>query len=403
MARSERRRSCSRGTKSALAALALLACATPPAHAQTVADTVTFLMTNQSVSTGSVARDQAAAQAASDAIGRALLGSLATLPVSNSTGSFTYRLNPELGTVERADRTFGPFFVERALTIGRNQASAGVTFQHLALSSLDGQSLTDGTLVTTANQFTDEAAPFDVDRLRLNITADVATLYGAIGITDRLDIGGALPLVSLRVDGSRTNSYRGRDFEQAKASATAVGAADALVRMKYMWVDSDGARLSTAADVRLPTGKEEDLLGSGSVAVRFSGLASLDRGMWSAHANAGVSFGGFAREISYGAAIAVAATRRVTVSGELVARRTDGIGTLIMATAPHPQLADVETIRLTTDRSTHTALSFVPGFKWNVSDTWVLLANVAVPLTHTGLTSPAAPFVGLDYAFGSIF
>ena len=90
----------------------------------TVADTLTFLMTNQSVATGSVARDQAAAQAASNTIRRALLSSLATLPVTSSTGSFTYHLNPELGTAERADRTFGPFFVERALTIGRNQASA---------------------------------------------------------------------------------------------------------------------------------------------------------------------------------------------------------------------------------------------------------------------------------------
>src|SRR5690349_17440875 len=95
-----------------------LMCAAAPGHAQAVSDVLQFLVTNQSIATGSVARDQAAAQAASDAISRALLTSLATLPVSTSSGAFVYKLNPELGTVERASGTFGPFFVERALTAG---------------------------------------------------------------------------------------------------------------------------------------------------------------------------------------------------------------------------------------------------------------------------------------------
>jgi hypothetical protein len=387
-----------------LAAVAALVLFAPAAGAQsTVTDTVRFLMTNQSVATGSVARDQAAADAASGTLARALLANLATLPVTSSTGSFTYRLNPELGTVERADRTFGPFFVERALTVGRNQFSAGITIQHLDLTSIDGRSLTDGSLVTTANQFTDETAPFDVDRLRLDITADVATLYGAYGITDRLDVAAALPLVSLRISGSRVNTYRGRAFEQAKASATAVGAADAVLRVKYLWAERGGARFATAADVRLPTGREQDLLGAGSASIRLSGLGSLDRGSWSAHANVGASAGGFARELTYGGAFAVAAGTRLTLSGEVLGRLSDGVGALTTTTAPHPLLADVETIRLSADRSWRNAVSVVPGLKWNVTSTWVLLANVAVPVTNAGLTAPATPFVGLDYAFGSIF
>src|SRR5581483_7198710 len=107
-------------------------------------------------------RDRAAALATSTTISRALLANLATLPVATSSGGFVYRLNPELGTVERASESFGPFFVERALTAGRHQVSLGVTFQQLHFTSLDGHNLRDGTRVTTANQFSDEAAPFDV-------------------------------------------------------------------------------------------------------------------------------------------------------------------------------------------------------------------------------------------------
>jgi hypothetical protein len=376
---------------------------TGPAAAQTVSDTLTFLVTNQSVSTGSAARDQAAADAASRAIGSALLASLATLPVTSSAGSFTYRLNPELGTVERADKTFGPFFVERALTIGKNQASGGITFQHLELKSLDGHDLRNGSLVTTANQFTDESAPFDEDRLRLNIAADVATLYGVFGITDRLDIGAALPLVSLRIEGERVDTYRGTAFQEASASATAVGAADAAVRVKYLWTESGGRRFATVADLRLPTGRKDDLLGAGSASLHVSGLGSFDGGWWSVHANAGVSVGGFAREASYGGALAVAANQRLTISSELIGRAMDGVGQLTTVTAPHPVLAGVNTLRLSSDSSWRQIVVFVPGLKWNIRDTWVLLANVALPVTHAGLTAPATPFVGIDYAFGSVF
>src|SRR4051794_30371965 len=96
------------------------------ASAQSVTDVLTFLMTNQSVSTGSVERDREAAQATSVTISRALAASLATLPVTSSSSAFTYRLNPELGTVERATQSFGPFFTERAVTAGRGQASFGL-------------------------------------------------------------------------------------------------------------------------------------------------------------------------------------------------------------------------------------------------------------------------------------
>src|SRR5882724_11610204 len=150
-------------------AIAATITASSSARAQSVTDVLTFLVTNQSVSTGSVERDRAAAQATSTTISRALAASLATLPVTSSSGAFVYRLNPELGTVERATQSFGPFFTERALSAGRHQASFGLTFQQLPFSSLDGRNLRDGSLVTTANQFTDETAPFDVDRLTLNI------------------------------------------------------------------------------------------------------------------------------------------------------------------------------------------------------------------------------------------
>jgi len=371
----------------------------PPAHAQTVSDVLQFLVTNVSVQTGDFDRDRAAAQMTSETISNALLTRLATLPVTTSSSSFIYRLNPTLGTPERATASFGPVFIERASTSGARQASLGFTFQHLHFTSLDGRTLRDGSLVTTANQFADETAPFDVDQLTLNIDASIATLYGTYGLTDWLEIGFAAPTITLHLGGSRINTYRSQTFTQATASSTAVGLADITVRGKVLVYDEEGSQLAVGALVRLPTGREEDLLGAGTTSMKLSAIGSLEGPVVSTHLNAGFSFGGVGREFDYGAAVALATAPRVTVSGELVGRWGETGGDIVPSVAAHPRLAGVRTSRLVPGSPQTNLLSVVPGMKWNVGDTWVVIANVAVPLTKAGLTSPVTPFVGLDYTF----
>jgi hypothetical protein len=385
-------------TSSVLLAAALLW--PPAARAQTVSSVLTFLLQNQSVQTSSPERDLAAAQATADTISRALLANLATLPVPSSSGGFSYRLNPELGTVERSTESFGPFFVERAQTAGRGQVSFGITFEHLHFTSLDGRNLRDGTLVTTANQFADEAAPFDVDRLTLNLDASVATVYANVGVTDRLEVGVAAPFVRLDLTGSRIDTYRGRVFTDATGTATTSGIADIVARAKFTLYHADGDGVAAAVDVRLPTGRQEDLLGAGSTAVKMSGIGSIERGPVAAHANGGVSVGGLATEFSYNGALEVAATPRATIIGELLGRTIDSPGHIIETSAPNTLIPGVRALRLSPDTSMLHILTLVPGFKWNLSSTWVLAGNVSIPLTNGGLNAPFTPFVGLDYTVG---
>jgi hypothetical protein len=206
--------------------------------------------------------------------------------------------------------------------------------------------------------------------------------------------------VRLQLDGSRLNIYRGRTFTAATASATAMGFADLVVRTKYTFYKEEGQGLAAAVDVRLPTGREQDLLGAGSTSVRFSGIGSVESGSVSAHGNAGASVGGLAREFNYGAALGVAATSRLTVSGELLGRWIDTPSGIVPVSSANPNIAGVETIRLLPGSTGIHLVTVVPGVKWNLSQTWVLAANASIPLTNAGLTAPFTPFVGLDYAFG---
>ena len=105
--------------------------------------------------------------------------------------------------------SFGSFFTERSLTAGRGQSAIGVNFRTTGYRRLDGRELRDGTFLTTANQFRDEAQPFDEETLTLELASSVLTFTGTFGVTDRLDVSAAVPLVTLSMSGSRVNTYRG--------------------------------------------------------------------------------------------------------------------------------------------------------------------------------------------------
>src|SRR5687768_13944609 len=148
-----------------ISTLIVLAIFGAPAHApaQSVKDTLSFLLTNRSIPTADAALDEAAAAATRDAITQFLLLEVATLPSLSSSTGFIYRADPELGgAVVRATESFGPSFVERSLTIGTIKPAFGLAFQETTFNRIDGRSLSDGTLVATASRLTGQAVPFDV-------------------------------------------------------------------------------------------------------------------------------------------------------------------------------------------------------------------------------------------------
>jgi len=380
---------------------ALLALATAaPARAQsTPSDIISFLVTNQFVSTGEIEKDKAAAAATRDTIARALLVNLASAPIATSSSGFVYRLDPELGTMTRVSESFGTFFVERAATGGRGHLSLGASATSASYDELDGLHLRDGTLVTTGNQFTDEPAPFEVESLTLRIRTNTLTMFGSYGVTDRLEIGGAVPLVQLHLEGSRTDVYHGQTFVQASGKADASGIADVAVRAKYALVNTREGAFGVAAEWRLPTGKAEDLLGAGKSAVRLLALGSVEGTRVSVHGNAGIVRGGVSDEMTAAGAITVAVSPRVTATGETLFRRLSDLHSIVSVSQPHPTIVGVDTLRLLPGDQVAMLSSLVTGAKWNVTGTFVLSGQVQWRLGHDGLTAAWAPTVSFDYLF----
>jgi hypothetical protein len=390
----------------AIAITAQLAVSPSTAAAQesvrSVRDVLSFLLTNVSIPTLDFEKDAEATAATRDTISRALLNELTTLPISTSSSGFTYLFDPTLGTVGRASNSFGPFFVERALTSGRNQLSFGAAFRYSQFDQLDGRDLRSGTFVTTANRFRDEAQPFDVETLELRIDTRTVTAFANYGVTDRFDIGAAVPIVSMNLSGERVNTYRGQTLIQAQATAVTSGVADVAITARAHLLGGGASGLAAGAEIRLPTGREEDLLGSGELAVRLLGIASFEGTHAAAHVNGGYWFGGISREGSYSGAVTVAASSRVTLVGELLGRWIEGFGEIAEVSAPHPRSVGVETIRLLpVDTGSRTMTNIaVAGIKWNVGDRWLVNSNVLIPVTNRGLRARVIPTIGLDYSFG---
>ena len=382
-----------------LLGLGFWACASVARAQETVGDVVNFLVTNRAVQTDDFQRDRAAADAASGAITRALLLNLTSMPLVSSSSGFLYRFNPALGTVERATESFGGFFVERALTPGAGRASFGVSAYTSGFNRLGSLNLRDGSMLTVANQFRDEAAPFDTESLTLQVRSSTMTIFGSVGITEDFEIGGALPLMQLTLDGERLNNYRGTPTVQAVGEASASGIGDVALRAKYTVASSSTAALAAAAELRLPTGDETNLLGSGAATYRFVGIGSVESGRFALHGNAGFVFGGVSDEINFAGAASFAVDPRVTLSGEVLVRQVQDLGEVQLASEPHPSISGVDTQRLVAGVPGITVANAVAGFKWNVARAVVLGAHVSFPLVRRGLTAPITPSLLFEYGF----
>ena len=247
---------------------------------------------------------------------------LATFPIGSSSGGFTYTFNPSLGTFSRSSESFGPLFAERALTIGRDRGSLGVGFQRSTYDTFEGKNLrqreivfhvehidccgaTQGGVAVGDGTRLNPAFEGDIieTALALRLTTETVVFYGTYGVTDRLDFGVAVPLVSIDMDASirarierlataanpDTHAFDGDNPDEHifADSGSATGIGDIVVRAKYNFFRARGGGLAAAVDVRTPTGDESNLLGTGGVQTKVYGIASVAFGKLSPHVNAG--------------------------------------------------------------------------------------------------------------------
>ncbi len=370
-----------------------------PAAAQSLVTQLGTLLTEQRPTAPAFVPDTTAAAATAATVAGLLSVELSTLPLATSSGGFVYRLNPSLGLVERASDGFGPFFSERLLRNGRRQTSIGLNLQTAHFSSLQGANLAAGTFPTNAARLTGAARAFSVDTLSLALDSRSVTGSVSYGVTDRLAVAAAIPILHVRFSGRRERTVNGQTTLMSAHAGSTTGLGDVLVQGRYVLAGESARGVSVGTDARLPTGRAEDLRGSGHAALRLVGIGSWEAHQLALHGNAGVGVGGASREVFWSTATTFAATPRVSVIAEIMGRRLSALRLVQDVYEPHPLVAGVETMRwLPAGAGVHT-LFVVTGAKWNPVSTWLVNPNVLIRVTDAGLRARVAPAVSLDYVF----
>lgn len=233
------------------------------------------------------------------------------------------------GSSEFGMRGSGSSWVELPSTLGRGRVT--FTFGHEAVEfgSIDSANLR-GTNLALWTAHDDCCAPigsslnpeFERDLLEQRFVVDVDrhtyAFFGAIGVTDRLDVGIMVPIVTVRLDArvtsriirtSTADTY-GYGFQTPGGAAVPVphaydaieianrttyhrgeqrGLGDVLVKAKYRIAGaSDGIAVSLGASV--PSGNPDRLLGAGTFRGDASLLMSGSKGRFSPHVNVGYTF-----------------------------------------------------------------------------------------------------------------
>lgn len=339
-------------------------------------------------------------------LGSAITSNAGQFSFNSAITGFTFDI--ERGVPVRTTDSLGPILAERAETIGANKISIAAAYSRIAFTRFEGTDLDDLSLVFTHDDVNGDGvlgpatAPFsfELDQIQvdidLDLTQDVLAFFATYGITSAWDVGIVVPLIrsSARAEANATiirNSPisnfvhnfdpAGEDQPRSVIDRDAAGVGDVILRTKYHFLrdPEDWPEMAVVGRVKLPTGDEDDLLGTGETDVLGLLVASKTFGQVTPHLNLGyeVSTESELSNVRYVAGFDFAAHEKLTLAFGVLGRwepAGDDIG---------DHLVDL-----------------AMGVKWNPVADLILSANLQVPLNwNEGLRPTAVGTLGIEWPF----
>ena len=365
--------------------------------------------------------------------GTALTGQIVSLPLPAPASGFTYQFDPGLGVFTRSTSSFGPILAERADTIGARRVSIGFAYQRLAFDSIENIDLQSVPAVFTHDNAELRGGREDVITTVNSIDSEVSRSAAFItyGVTNDLDVSIAVPYITtdivvtsdatVRRIGTTTpeihffravdDSIGDRRIYTAFGHASGIG--DITIRMKQAIKKSPKNGIALGIDLRLPTGDENNLLGTGAPAVQPFAAWSATYGTFAPHINLGYQWNGsstLAGDIEAGVSedlpdVAVYALGAVVAIHPRVTLALDVLGRYIID-SPRVRLEDFVALdghsvypNIAFDTGSINELSSAVGLKINVAGRLLLNTNLLMRLNSGGLRDKISPLVGVEYAF----
>jgi hypothetical protein len=359
-------------------------------------------------------RFQASSLQGFDQLNSQLTSAIGVPSFNSSVTGFTFDI--ERGVPVRTTESLGTLLTERATTLGARKLDLTFTYTRVNFTKLQGKDLKDLELVflrgdANGNGIRDTSGPFsfesDVIRARLSVdlTEDIFALIATYGLTSEWDVGFVVPVTHIRLiakahaaifdqfgnpGGTKFGDIPinrfGPNSSQPDASGGGdeTGLGDIILRTKYNFLrhyDDLIPDMAFLVELKLPTGDEERLLGTGGTNVTGLLVASRTYARWfTPHVNLGYEIDTKdtrQNAVRYALGFDARLLPELTLAAGLIGRaKPDGSGT-------GDHIVDLSL-----------------GVKWNPVKSLILRTNVQIPLDkNSGLRADFIPTVGIEYIF----
>lgn len=330
--------------------------------------------------------------------------SLGSFSFNSSVSGFTFDI--QQGIPVRTTDDLGPTLAERAGTIGKGRINIAASYTNVSFDTFNDNDLDSLSVVLPHVDSNNDGIlgpgpavfAFEFDNVRVNIDAtvkqDVVALYGNLGLTDEWDVGVVVPIVRVEararavatiVDqggGARFHRFGSLDPVVSTSGGSETGIGDIVLRTKYNFMKEDKVLpdMAVIGQFTLPTGDEDDLLGTGETSAMAMFIASKQYGAITPHLNVGY-------ELS-------------TDSKRHNLRYVAGLDTRI--SKEHRVSAAASVLGRWYPNEVSTRNNFVDlalGVKWDPFEVGPLNASVIVPINNEGLRADIIWSVGAEYTF----
>lgn len=354
---------------------------------------------------------------------------IVSVPLPAPGSSFVFEYNSS-GDLVRVPKSFGPILAERTDTVGGRRTSFGFAFQRFDFTANDGISLNALPAVFEHDDPVDVGVKADVVSTRNTIEASVSQVTGFVtyGISDRMDLSVAVPLVTTSVAAQSVATierlgltapdvhyFRQADGSKGTqriftSSGRATGLGDITVRLKARSARWARSALGFGVDVRIPTGDEENLLGAGAAGLKPFAIWSGSYGMAAAHINVGYQWNGSSSlagtfqtggsrslpdQMSFVVGTDLRLSARVTTAFDVLGDRVINGARLAPVTFVR---AGVSLPSIAVSDGSFTEWNGSAGLKVLLSEGLLLNANLLFKLNESGLRSRVTALIGVGYS-----
>jgi len=322
-----------------------------------------------------------------------------SFPVSSTGGGFTFQYDSELEVFTRTTDSLGPIFAERATTLGEKKINFGFSYTYIDYSKLQGKDLHNLKSIVFLDQKQKDKNLLQLD-FDVNVKSNLFSFYGTYGITDRWDISVLVPVLQVQFDVDSTARILNRTREKGQGgkilgysfdsgetigdsvSGASTGIGDIFLRSKYNLFTSEWIDFTPALDVKLQTGNESELLGTGRTSIKPFLVFSKSITRFTPHFNVGYEFNSgsegqdrivYTTGADYGFG---KGNNHFSVSSDFIGRHK-------------VETADVG----------NNMIDFSTGFKWSPRAGMLVFVNVQVPLNEDGLRADWIPTAGYELNF----